>query len=87
MSQVRQVSKNRGHALSTNLIESCLSAVRHVIPRCGMKHWCGGAHIARWVAVGLLEAERKFRRVKGYRDLPEFTRKLNPGLHSQEQVA
>ena len=33
MSQVRQVSKNRRHALSTNLIESCLSAVRHTDAR------------------------------------------------------
>ena len=87
VSQVRPVSKNRRRALSTNLIESCLSAVRHVIPRCGMKRWRGGAHIARWTAAGLVEAEKKFRRVKGYRELTELARKLNPGLHSAQQVA
>ena len=73
--------------MSTNLIESYLSAVRHVIPRCGMKRWRGGVHIARWTAAGVLEAARKFRRVKGYRALEELERKLNPGLHSQAQVA
>ena len=80
-------SKNRRRSLSANLIESRLSTVQHVIPRCGMKRWRSGAHIARWTAAGLLEAERKFRRVKGYRDLAELARKLNPELHSQQQVA
>jgi hypothetical protein len=35
----------------------------------------------------LLEAERKFRKVKGYRDLGTLDRKLNPSLTQQEQVA
>lgn len=70
---------------STNAIESCLSTVRHVARN--VKRWQGGNHIARWTAAGLLEAEKKFRRVKGYRELAELGRKLNPGLHSQQQVA
>ena len=70
---------------STNLIESCLSTVRHVTRN--VKRWQGGDHIARWTAAGLLEAEKKFRKVKGYRELKELKEKLNPGLHSQEQVA
>ena len=45
------------------------------------------AEIARWTAAGLVEAEHKFRRVKGYRELPALAAKLNPGLHSQVQVA
>ena len=52
-----------------------------------MKHWRGGAHIARWTAAGLPEAERKFRRVKGYRGQEELDRSLNPQLRSQAQVA
>jgi putative transposase len=70
---------------TTNAIESCLSTVRHVTHN--VKRWQGGDHVARWTAAGLLEAEKKFRRVKGYRELPELARKLNPGLHSQQQVA
>lgn len=70
---------------STNIIESCLSTVRHVTRN--VKRWQGGDHIARWTAAGLLEAEKKFRKVKGYRELKELERKLNPELHSQAQVA
>ena len=70
---------------TTNTIESCLSTVRHVTRN--VKRWQGGDHIARWTAAGLVEAEKKFRRVKGYRELPELAKKLNPQLLSQEQVA
>jgi len=42
-----------------------------------VKPWQGGDDIARWTAAGLLEAEKKFRRVKGYRDLKELAAKLS----------
>ena len=46
-----------------------------------------GDHVARWTAAGLLEAEKKFRRVKGFRELKELNRILNSELHPQVQVA
>ena len=77
---------------TTNIIESCLSTVRHVARN--VKRWQGGDHLARWTAAGLLEAEKKFRKVKGYRELKELAAKLNPpagtgSSHStpQQQVA
>jgi len=70
---------------STNLIESCLSTVRQVTRN--VKRWQGGEHIARWTAAGLLEAEKKFRRLRGYRELQELAGRLNPELRSQVQVA
>jgi len=70
---------------STNLIESCLSTVRHVARN--VKRWQRGDHIARWTAAGLLEAQKKFRKVKGYRELKELARKLNPHSTPQQQVA
>ncbi len=70
---------------TTNIIESCLSTVRHVARN--VKRWQGGDHIARWTATGLLEAEKKFRKVKGYRELKELTAKLNPHSTPQQQVA
>jgi putative transposase len=70
---------------STNPIESCLGTVRRVSRN--VSRWQGGDHTARWTAAGLLEAERKFRRVKGYRELRELARKLNPELHARAQVA
>ena len=70
---------------TTNVIESCLSTVRHVARN--VKRWQGGDHVARWTAAGLLEAEKKFRRVKGFRELKELNRILNSELHPQIQVA
>ncbi len=85
---------------TTNTIESCLSTVRQVAGN--VKRGQGGDHIARWTAAGLLEAEKKFRKVKGYRELGALHRRLNPdcscgscqehrqnepGLHSRAQVA
>lgn len=70
---------------STNLIESCLSTVRHVARN--VKRWQGGDHIARWAAAGLVEAESKFRKVRGYRELQELAKKLNPHSTPQQQVA
>jgi hypothetical protein len=70
---------------SSNPIESCLSTVERVARN--VKRWRAGNHALRWTATGLLEAERKFRRVKGYRELEILQRKLNPSLTQQEQVA
>jgi hypothetical protein len=68
-----------------SLIESCLSTVRHVARN--VKRWQSGDHLARWTAAGLLEAEKKFRKVKGYRELKELAAKLNPHSTPQQQVA
>jgi putative transposase len=70
---------------SSNPIESCLSTVERVARN--VKRWRAGDHALRWTATGLLEAERTFRKVKGYRELEILQRKLNPSLTQQEQVA
>jgi len=70
---------------STNPIESCMSTVRKVTRR--VTRWQGGDHIARWTAAGLLEAEKGFRRIKGYRELRALVQKLNPSLQPQQEVA
>jgi hypothetical protein len=66
---------------STNAIESCLSTVERVARN--VKRWHGGDQALRWTATGLLEAERKFRKVKGFRDLATLQRKWNPSLPAQ----
>ena len=70
---------------STNPIESCFSIVEKVARN--VKRWRAGNHALRWTATGLLEAEKKFRKVKGFRELEILQRKLNPSLTQQEQVA
>jgi transposase-like protein len=52
----------------TNVIESAFSIVETVCRN--VKRWRDGDHIQRWVASGLLVAERQFRKVIGYRQIP-----------------
>ena len=54
--------------LSTNVIESAFSIVETVCRN--VKRWRAGDHIERWVGSGLLVAERQFRKVQGYREIP-----------------
>jgi len=70
---------------NTNPIESCLSTVERVARN--VKRWHAGDQALRWTATGLLEAERKFRKVKGFRELTALHHKLNPSLTQQVQVA
>jgi len=53
---------------STNPIESMFSVARRVMGR--VTRWRDGSMKKRWVAAGVLEAERGFRRVKGCRQMP-----------------
>jgi putative transposase len=52
---------------STNLIENLFSRVRDMARR--VRRWQGGGMILRWTAAGVLEAERNFRKIAGYRSL------------------
>jgi len=41
---------------------------------CGrVTNWKDPKMVRRWVGVGMLEAERSFRRVKGCKDMPALT--------------
>jgi transposase-like protein len=53
---------------TTNAAESLLSRTRHV--KRNVKRWCSGQMMLPWVAAGVLEAAKGFRRVKGYADMP-----------------
>jgi transposase-like protein len=63
---------------STNVIESALSVTRTVTAR--VKRWRDGNMRRRWCNAGLQRAEAKFRRVKGYRQLPLLAAALD-ALH------
>ena len=69
---------------TTNPIESCLSTVERVARN--VKRWHGGDQPLRWTATGLLEAERKLRKVQRFRELANLHRKLNPSLTQQSRV-
>jgi hypothetical protein len=52
---------------STNPCESMLEIVRRT--QRNVKRWSSGETALRWTAAGMLEAERQFRKIIGYRDL------------------
>lgn len=59
---------------STNLIENLFSRVREIGRR--VRHWQSGTMVLRWTAAGVLEAERGFRKLTGYRALPALVAAL-----------
>jgi putative transposase len=59
---------------TTNAAESLISRTRHV--KRNVKRWCSGQMMLRWVAAGILEAVKGFRRLKGYADMPTLVNAL-----------
>jgi len=59
---------------TTNLLESAFSVVRQV--SWNVKRWRNGSMAERWAVLGLIEAEKRFRKIKGYRDLPLLVKAL-----------
>ena len=73
---------------STNPIESMISIARSVTGN--VKRWKNGKMVERWMAAGLLDAEKRFRRVKGYRDMPMLRvalRRHHQGVESTRRSA
>ena len=68
---------------STNLIESAIGAAKDLTNR--VKRWRGGSMRLRWAATGLLAAEKRFRRVRGYKLMPNLTAALD--ATDQEKLA
>ncbi len=67
--------------INTNVIESMISIARRT--NRNVKKWKDGEMKKRWCAAGMLEAERSFRRVKGYADLPAFVEQLHTQVAAQ----
>ena len=64
---------------STNAAESLISRTRHV--KRNVKRWRGGQMVLRWVAAGVLEAVKGFRRLRGHKEMP----KLVAALRARDQ--
>ena len=67
---------------TTNAIESMISIARTTARN--VKRWRDGEMKKRWIAAGMLEAERSFRRVKGHRDLPKLLAALRASRGSAD---
>jgi len=71
---------------TTNIIESPFGTMQKPMRR--VTRWRGGEMVLRWSATSFLAAEKKFRRIMGYRDLWQLEAALRgKEVASQAQVA
>ena len=64
----------RRSLVTTNAAESLISRTRQV--KRNVKRWRGGLMVVRWVAAGVLEAVKGFRRLKGHKAMPQLVTAL-----------
>jgi transposase-like protein len=77
--KLRMPEMLRKSLASTNIIESAFSIAEELCRR--VKRWREGDHRERWAGSALLLAESKFRRVKGYKEIPQLLSALaNHGI-------
>jgi len=55
---------------STNPIENLQGRMKDVARN--VKRWRNGSMVLRWAVTGLMQAETRFRRIRGYRDLDQL---------------
>jgi transposase-like protein len=70
---------------STNMIENLNSGITAYSKN--VKRWQGGSMVLRWVSAAIVEAEKKFRRVQGWRDIEKLVRALNVIETKEEATA
>jgi putative transposase len=77
---------------TTNPIENLFNGVRRLSRN--VKRWRGGKMILRWTGTALIEAEKRFRRITGYREMPGLLTSLealcpahNEGVCGKELTA
>lgn len=77
---------------STNAIESAISVTRRVCRH--VKRWRDGEQVLRWMAAAVQHAQSRFRRIKGYRRLPqlkaalqEHTKVIAKANDAQQRIA
>lgn len=70
---------------TTNPIESCFSVTRAITGR--VKHWRTGDMVQRWAVAALLRTEKRFNRVKGYREIPKLALSLQQKSLDRKEVA
>jgi putative transposase len=66
---------------TSNPIESMISIARTT--NRNVTRWRDGQMVLRWTAAGMLNAERSFRRVKGYKQMPQLVAALHRHAHPE----
>jgi transposase-like protein len=70
---------------STNAIENLNGGI--VMYSRNVRRWQGGSMVVRWVSAAIVEAEKKFRRVQGWRDIEKLVRALDLFEAQQQATA
>ena len=64
---------------TSNPVESMISIARTT--NRNVTRWRDGQMVLRWTAAGMLNAERSFRRIKGYKQMPQLVNALRRHAH------
>ena len=64
---------------TSNPIESMISIARTT--NRNVTHWRDGQMVLRWTAAGMLNAQRSFRRVRGFKQMPQLVAALQRHAH------
>jgi putative transposase len=64
---------------TSNPVESMISIARAT--NRNVTRWRDGQMVLRWTAAGMLNAERSFRRIKGYKQMPQLVAALQRHAH------
>ena len=64
---------------TSNPIESMISIARTT--NRNVTHWRDGQMVLRWTAAGMVNAQRSFRRVRGYKQMPQLVAALRRHTH------
>src|SRR6185295_7635031 len=67
--------------VTSNPIDSMISIARTT--NRNVTHWKDGEMVLRWTAAGMINAERSFRRVKGYKQMPHLVAALHRHAHPE----
>jgi putative transposase len=65
--------------ITSNPVESMISIARTT--NRNVTRWRDGPMVLRWTAAGMLNAERSFRRIKGYKQMPDLVAALHRHAH------
>ena len=71
--------------VTSNPIDSMISIARTT--NRNVTHWKDGEMVLRWTAAGMINAERSFRRVKGYKQMPQLVAALYRHTHPETATA
>jgi transposase-like protein len=69
---------------TTNSIENLVGSIRRVTRN--VKRWRGADMIRRWTGLGLFNAAKRFRRIKGFREMPKLVAALR-AVETKVEVA